>query len=50
MPPGLPTSWKQWTGTEAARAGIDAGFEFIHIDPSQARKKAPDEETGATRE
>src|SRR6478672_6808986 len=25
---------------EAARAGIDAGFEFIHIDLSQARKDA----------
>lgn len=29
---------------EAARAGIDAGFEFIHIDYSQAKKDASDEE------
>jgi fructose-bisphosphate aldolase, class II len=29
---------------EAARAGIDAGFEFIHIDLSQAQKDASDEE------
>ncbi len=29
---------------EAARAGIDAGFEFIHIDLSQARKDATDQE------
>lgn len=36
---------------EAARAGIDAGFEFIHIDLSQARKDATDEEIiAATRE
>ena len=28
---------------EAAKAGIDAGFEFIHIDYSQARKDAGDE-------
>ena len=35
----------------AARAGIDAGFEFIHIDLSQARKDATDEEiVEATRE
>jgi fructose/tagatose bisphosphate aldolase len=36
---------------EAAKAGIDAGFEFIHIDVSQARKNATDEEIiEATRE
>ena len=29
---------------EAAKAGIDAGFEFIHIDLSQAQKDASDEE------
>jgi fructose-bisphosphate aldolase class II len=29
---------------EAAKAGIEAGFEFIHIDLSQARKDAPDDE------
>ena len=29
---------------EAARAGIDAGFEFIHIDLSQARTDATDQE------
>jgi fructose-bisphosphate aldolase class II len=29
---------------EAAQAGIDAGFEFIHIDYSQAKKDATDEE------
>ena len=29
---------------EAAKRGIDAGFEFIHIDISQARKDASDEE------
>lgn len=29
---------------EAARLGIDAGFEFIHIDLSQAKKDATDEE------
>ena len=29
---------------EAAKAGIDAGFEFIHIDLSQAKKDATDEE------
>ena len=29
---------------EAAKAGIDAGFEFIHIDLSQARKDATDAE------
>jgi fructose-bisphosphate aldolase, class II len=29
---------------EAARSGIDAGFEFIHIDLSQARKDATDQE------
>ena len=35
---------------EAARAGIDAGFEFIHIDLSQARKDATDQEiVAATR-
>jgi fructose-bisphosphate aldolase class II len=36
---------------DAARAGIDAGFEFIHIDLSQAKKDATDEEIiAATRE
>jgi fructose-bisphosphate aldolase, class II len=36
---------------EAARAGIDAGFEFIHMDLSQASKDATDEEIiAATRE
>ena len=35
----------------AARAAIDAGFEFIHIDLSQAKKNASDEEIiEATRE
>ena len=35
----------------AARAGVDAGFEFIHVDLSQARKDASDEEIiAATRE
>jgi fructose-bisphosphate aldolase class II len=29
---------------ESAQAGIDAGFEFIHIDYSQAHKQASDEE------
>lgn len=29
---------------EAAKAGIDAGFEFIHIDISQARHDATDKE------
>ena len=29
---------------EAAKAGIDAGFEFIHIDLSQAKKDATDDE------
>jgi fructose-bisphosphate aldolase class II len=29
---------------EAAKAGIDAGFEFIHIDYSQAKHDATDEE------
>jgi fructose-bisphosphate aldolase class II len=29
---------------EAAKAGIDAGFEFIHIDLSQAKKDASDAE------
>lgn len=29
---------------EAAKAGIDAGFEFIHIDISQANHNATDEE------
>ena len=28
---------------EAARAGIDAGFEFIHIDVSQAHHDATDD-------
>ena len=36
---------------EAAKAGIDAGFEFIHIDLSQAKPDATLEEiTAATRE
>ena len=36
---------------DTARAGIDAGFEFIHIDLSQAKKDATDEEIiAATRE
>jgi fructose-bisphosphate aldolase, class II len=36
---------------EAAKAGIDAGFEFIHIDLSQAKRDATDEEiVAATRE
>ncbi len=36
---------------EAAKAGIDAGFEFIHIDVSQANHNATDEEIiNATRE
>ena len=29
---------------EAAKAGIDAGFEFVHIDYSQAKKDASDEQ------
>jgi fructose-bisphosphate aldolase class II len=29
---------------EAAKAGIDAGFEFVHIDYSQARRDASDAE------
>ena len=29
---------------EAAKAGIDAGFEFIHIDYSQAHEYATDEQ------
>jgi fructose-bisphosphate aldolase class II len=29
---------------EAAKAGIDAGFEFVHIDYSQARRDATDDE------
>ena len=29
---------------ESAKAGIDAGFEFIHIDYSQAKKDASEEE------
>jgi len=29
---------------DAAKAGVDAGFEFIHIDYSQAKKDASDEE------
>lgn len=29
---------------EAAKTGIDAGFEFIHIDLSQAKRDASDEE------
>lgn len=36
---------------EAAKRGIDAGFEFIHIDVSQANHEATDEEIiAATRE
>ena len=36
---------------EAAKAGIDAGFEFVHIDYSQANRDATDEEIiAATRE
>lgn len=36
---------------EDAKAGIDAGFEFIHIDVSQANHHATDDEIiGATRE
>ncbi len=36
---------------ESAKAGIDAGFEFIHIDISQANHNATDEEIiSATRE
>lgn len=36
---------------ESAKAGIDAGFEFIHIDVSQANHEATDEEIiAATRE
>jgi fructose-bisphosphate aldolase class II len=36
---------------EAAKAGIDAGFEFIHIDISQANHDATDEEIiAATKE
>jgi fructose-bisphosphate aldolase, class II len=36
---------------EAARAGIEAGFEFIHIDLSQAKHDASDEEIiAATKE
>lgn len=36
---------------EAAKAGIDAGFEFIHIDLSQAKKDATDDEIiAATKE
>jgi fructose-bisphosphate aldolase class II len=36
---------------EAAKAGIDAGFEFIHIDVSQSNKEATDEEIAeATKE
>lgn len=36
---------------ESAKAGIDAGFEFIHIDLSQAKKDATDEEIiAATKE
>ena len=36
---------------EAAKAGIDAGFEFIHIDVSQANHNATDEEIiNATKE
>jgi fructose-bisphosphate aldolase, class II len=35
----------------AAKAGIDAGFEFVHIDLSQAKRDATDEEIiAATRE
>src|SRR6266566_256852 len=36
---------------EAAKAGIDAGFEFIHIDLSQAKRDAGDAEiVAATKE
>ncbi|MCA9327705.1 class II fructose-bisphosphate aldolase, partial [Candidatus Saccharibacteria bacterium] len=36
---------------EAAKQGVDAGFEFIHIDVSQANHDATDEEiVAATRE
>jgi len=36
---------------EAAKAGVDAGFEFIHIDISQANHNATDEEIiAATKE
>lgn len=36
---------------EAAKAGIDAGFEFIHIDVSQSNKEASDEQIiAATKE
>ena len=36
---------------EAAKAGVDAGFEFIHIDLSQAKHDASDEEIiAATRQ
>lgn len=36
---------------EAAKAGVDAGFEFIHIDLSQAKRDATDEEIiAATKE
>jgi fructose-bisphosphate aldolase, class II len=36
---------------DAAKAGIDAGFEFVHIDVSQARRDATDDEiVAATRE
>src|ERR1035441_4588524 len=36
---------------EAAKAGIDAGFEFIHIDVSQANHDSSDEDIiAATRE
>jgi len=36
---------------EKAKAGIDAGYEFIHIDLSQAKKDASDEEIiAATKE
>ncbi|MFA5003892.1 MAG: class II fructose-bisphosphate aldolase [Candidatus Saccharimonadales bacterium] len=36
---------------EAAKAGVDAGFEFIHIDASQANHDATDEEIiAATRQ
>jgi len=36
---------------EAAKAGVDAGYEFIHIDVSQANHNATDEEIiAATRE
>lgn len=36
---------------ESAKAGIDAGYEFIHIDLSQAKKDATDEEIiNATKE